>query len=119
MHITIRPNKFEGFSYPLRIVIDREDSNMNHLDEILSNIQAEPLPGRLATIDTTVLSQLAERQANANPLSGRMVGFAVVAAMGMGLVSGVVPGTPTKAAATPSPFGVTTALAPSTLLESG
>ncbi|WP_411291049.1 hypothetical protein [Sphingorhabdus sp.] len=92
---------------------------MDHLDEILINIQAEPLPRRLATIDKIVLSQLAERQGNANPLSGRMAGFAIVAAMGMGLVSGVVPGTPAKAAATPSPFGVTTALAPSTLLESG
>jgi hypothetical protein len=101
------------------MVIDREDSDMTYLDEILSNIQAEPLPGRLATIDNTVLSQLAQRQVNANPLSARMLGFAIVAAMGMGLVSGVVPGTPAKAAATPSPFGVTTALAPSTLLESG
>lgn len=92
---------------------------MNHLDEILSNIQAQPLPSRLASIDDTVFAQLAERQANANPLSERMVGFAIIAAMGMGLVSGVVPGTPAEAAASPSPFGVTTALAPSTLLESG
>ena len=92
---------------------------MNQLDEILSNIQAQPLPSRLASINDTVFVQLAERQANANPLSGRMVGFAIIAAMGMGLVSGVVPGAPAKAAVTPSPFGVATALAPSTLLESG
>lgn len=92
---------------------------MNQLDEILSNIQAQPLPSRLAAINDTVFAQLAERRANANPLSGRMVGFAIIAAMGMGLVSGFVPGAPVETAATPSPFGVTTALAPSTLLESG
>lgn len=119
MPVTVHTNKFEGFSVPLRMVIDREDSNMDHLDEILSNIQAEPLPGRLATIEKSVLLQLAERQAHANPLSGRMAAFAIVAAMGMGLVSGVVPGTPAKATTSPSPFGVTTALAPSSLLESG
>jgi hypothetical protein len=101
------------------MIIDRKDSNMTRLDEILSNMQAEPLPGRLATIDESVLSQLAQRQANTNPLSGRMVGFAIVAAVGMGLASGVAPGAPVEAATTSSPFGVTTALAPSTLLESG
>jgi hypothetical protein len=48
-----------------------------------------------------------------------MIGFAVIAAMGMGLVSTVVPSTPAEAASSLSTFGAPTALAPSTLLDSG
>lgn len=92
---------------------------MSHIDDMLDGLRAQPLPTRLMTIDEAVLSQLSERQANAAPLSGGMIGFAIIAAMGMGLVSTVVPSTSAKAAPSLSPFGAPAALAPSTLLDSG
>jgi hypothetical protein len=92
---------------------------MSHIDEILAELKVAPFPTRLTTIDDAVLSQLAKRQADVVPLSGGMIGFAVIAAMGMGLVSTVVPSTPAEAASSLSTFGAPTALAPSTLLDSG
>ena len=92
---------------------------MSNIDEMLDGLSAAPLPTRLMTIDDAVLSQLSDRQANAGPLSGGMIGFAIIAAMGMGLVSTVVPSTTAKAASGLSPFGAPAALAPSTLLDSG
>lgn len=95
------------------------DTDMSHIDDMLVGLIEAPLPTRLMTIDDAVLSQLSDRQANATPLSSGVIGFAIIAAMGMGLVSAVVPGTPAEAAPTLSPFGAPAALAPSTLLDSG
>jgi hypothetical protein len=95
------------------------DTDMSHIDDMLDGLRAAPLPTRLMTIDDAVLSQLSERRDNAAPLSGGMIGFAIIAAVGMGLVSTVVPSTKAKAASSLSPFGVSAALAPSTLLDSG
>ena len=94
------------------------DRDMSHIDEMLVGLRAAPLPSRLMMIDDAVLSELSDRRANATPLSGSMVGFAIIAAMGMGLVSTVVPSTTAEAASSQSPFGAA-ALAPSTLLDSG
>ena len=95
------------------------DTDMSQIDQMLDGLRAAPLPTRLMTIDDAVLSQLSERRTNATPLSSGMVGFAIIAAMGMGLLSAVVPGTPVEAAPSLSPFGAPAALAPSTLLDSG
>lgn len=95
------------------------DTDMSHIDEMLDGLRTASLPTRLMTIDDAVLLQLSERRANAGPLSGGMIGFAIIAAMGMGLVSAVVPGTSAEAAPSLSPFGAPAALAPSTLLDSG
>lgn len=92
---------------------------MSHIDDMFAGLRAAPLPTQLMTIDDAVLSQLSDRHANASPLSGSMIGFAIIAAMGMGLVSTVVPSTTAEAASSPSPFGAPAALAPSTLLDSG
>ena len=92
---------------------------MARIDDMLDGLRAAPLPTRLMTIDDAVLSQLSERTANSAPLSGGMIGFAIIAAMGMGLASAVVAGTSAKAAPSQLPFGAPTALAPSTLLDSG
>ncbi len=92
---------------------------MSGLDEMLDGLRAAPLPPRLMVIDNAVLSQIAERRASAGPLSGGMIGLAVVAALGMGLAGAVVPGTRAEAAPNLSPFGAPAALAPSTLLDSG
>lgn len=92
---------------------------MARIDDMLDGLRAAPLPTRLMTIDDAVLSQLSERRANAAPLSGGMIGFAIIAAMGMGLASAVVAGTSAKVVPSLLPFGAPTALAPSTLLDSG
>jgi hypothetical protein len=92
---------------------------MSHIDDMLDGLRMAPLPTRLMTIDDAVLSQLSERRAGAAPLSGGMIGFAIVAAMGMGLAGAVVPGTLPEASPSLSPFGASAALAPSTLLDSG
>lgn len=92
---------------------------MSHIDDMLDGLRAAPLPTRLMTIDDAVLSQLSDTQANADPLSGGMIGFAIIAAVGMGVVSTAVPSTTAKAASSLSPFGAPAALAPSTLLDSG
>ena len=95
------------------------DADVNHIDDMLGGLRAAPLPTRLMTIDEAVLSQLSERRADAVPLSGGMIGFAIIAAMGMGVVSTAVPSTSAEAAPSLSPFGAPAALAPSTLLDSG
>lgn len=92
---------------------------MSRIDDMLDGLSAAPLPSRLMMIDDAVLSQLSQRRANAAPLSGSMIGLAIIAAMGMGLVSTVVPSTTAEAASNLSPFGAPAALAPSTLLDSG
>ena len=110
----------EGFAAIARIYgMKFGDTDMSHIDDMLVGLSEAPVPKRLLTIDDAVLSQLSDRQANAAPLSSSMIGFAIIAAMGMGLVSAVVPDTPAEAAPTLSPFGAPAALAPSTLLDSG
>jgi hypothetical protein len=110
----------EGFAAIARICdMKFGDTDMSHIDDMLDGLRAAPLPKRLMTIDEAVLSQLSARRANSDPLSGGMIGFAIIAAAGMGLVSTVVPSTSARAASSLSPFGAPAALAPSTLLDSG
>lgn len=91
---------------------------MNHLDDMLAGISSAPLPTRLMTIDDAVLAQLSERQANAAPLSGSMMGLVLVTALGMGIAGAVFPSAPAQASRHILPFGSAAALAPSTLLDS-
>lgn len=92
---------------------------MRHIDDMLDDLRAAPLPLRLMAIDDAVLSQLADRQSNGAQLSGGVISFAVIAAVGMGLFSSVVLGTSAEAAHSLSPFAASAELAPSTLLDSG
>ena len=92
---------------------------MNNIDDMLAGLSAAPLPTRLMTIDDAVLAQVAERQANAAPLSGSMIGLVLVTAVGMGIAGAVFPSAPAQASRTISPFGAPAGLAPSTLLDSG
>lgn len=92
---------------------------MRHIDDMLDEMRAAPLPSRLLAIDDAVLSQLADRQSNGAQLSGGVISFAVIAAIGMGLFSSVVLGTSAEAAHSLSPFAASAELAPSTLLDSG
>ena len=91
---------------------------MNDIDDMLVGLRAAPLPTRLMTIDDAVLAQLSERQANAVPLSGSMMGLVLITALGMGIAGAVFPNAPAQASRTVSPFGAPAALAPSTLLDS-
>ena len=91
---------------------------MTGLDDMLDGLRSAPLPPRLMAIDDAVLSQLAERREAAAPLSGSVIGFAIIAALGLGLAGATVPGMPAEAASNLSPFGAPAALAPSTLLDS-
>lgn len=92
---------------------------MRHIDDMLDELRAAPLPSRLMAIDDAVLLQFAERQSNGAQLSGGVISFAVIAAVGMGLFSSVVPSTLAESAHSLSPFAASAALAPSTLLDSG
>ena len=92
---------------------------MNDIDDVFAGLRAAPLPTRLMTIDDVVLAQLSERQANAAPLSGSMIGLVLVTALGMGIAGAVFPSAPAQASRTISPFGAPAGLAPSTLLDSG
>jgi hypothetical protein len=94
-------------------------TEMNDIDFMLDRLSAEKLPLRLMEIDDAVLSELSERKANAAPLSNGMICFAVVTALGMGIVGAVLPIAPAQASRSVTPFGAPVALAPSTLLDSG
>ena len=91
---------------------------MGDLDEMLDGMRSAPLPSRLDTIDKGVLLSLSEHQANSVLLSGGMVGFVIIAAMGMGVLSTIIPGSSVETGPSLSPFSATVALAPSTLLGS-
>lgn len=91
---------------------------MSGIDEVLDELREVAIPPRLMAIDVAVLSELAKRRSNAAPLSGGVIGFAVVAALGMGFAGSLVPGTRAEAAPGRSPFGAPSALAPSSLLDS-
>ena len=89
---------------------------MNNLDEMLAQLGRAPLPPRLALMDGAVFSAMAERlgSSSSNPL--RSLSIAAIAALAFGIVSAGFSGSPAAAASSASPFGVPSALAPSSLL---
>lgn len=89
---------------------------MSNLDEMLAQIGRAPLPARLAMMDDAVFSALAEQHGNSAGNSLRSLGLAAIAALAFGVISTGFPGSLASAAPSVSPFGVPSALAPSSLL---
>ena len=89
---------------------------MSNLDEMLAQLGGVPLPPRLAMIDETIFSALAEQQNSLATNSLRSLSIAAIAALALGIVSTGFSGGPALAASSVSPFGVPPALAPSSLL---
>lgn len=84
---------------------------MANLDEMLTQLGNAPLDARLAGIDEAVLAGLAAHDTTS---ATRSIAFAAVAALAFGVFSAGFAGSP--ATASVSPFGVPSALAPSSLL---
>ena len=90
---------------------------MSNLDEMLAQIGGAPIPPRLAMLDVAVFSALAEQQRSSASNSLRSLSLAAIAALTFGIISTGFSGSPASAAASSvSPFGVPSALAPSSLL---
>ena len=89
---------------------------MSNLDEILAQLGGMPLPPRLAMIDETVFSALAEQQKTLASSSFRSLSIAAIAALVFGVVSTGFSSSPALAASSVSPLGVPAALVPSSLL---
>ena len=86
---------------------------MANLDEMLTQLGNAPLDARLAGIDEAVLAGLAAHDTTS---ATRSIAFAAVAALAFGVFSAGFAGSPATATASVSPFGVPSALAPSSLL---
>lgn len=91
---------------------------MTDIDAALARLREMPVHPRLASIDAAVLAGVAMHAAGPRPLSGNVFGAAALAALTIGVVGSVLPGTPVRAASV-APFGTPPALAPSSLLGSG
>ena len=89
---------------------------MNNLDDMLARIGGAPLPPRLAMMDDAVFSALAEHQRSAAGGSLRLLSIAAIAALAFGVLSAGFVGSPATATPSATPFGVPSALAPSSLL---
>ncbi|OYZ15788.1 MAG: hypothetical protein B7Y35_06940 [Sphingomonadales bacterium 28-64-96] len=90
---------------------------MDDLDEALHRLRAQPVPRRLAALETDVLMRIdIERRARALN-SGPALGLAAVLALGVGIGAAILPGG-SAVAAPASPLVAGSALAPSTLLAS-
>lgn len=89
---------------------------MSNLDEMLTRIGSSPLPLHLATMDEAVIAGLAAHQASLGAGMLRPASFAAVAALVIGVASAGLSGSPAVAAPSLTPFGPSSALAPSTLL---
>jgi hypothetical protein len=85
---------------------------MDDIDEALTKLARAPLPAVLDGLEARVLAQIATPRAA--PISFG-VGAVAVAALAIGMVGAGVPATPSTAAPL-SPFGISSPLAPSTLL---
>lgn len=86
---------------------------MSNLDDMLAQIGNAPLPSRLAMMDEAVFAGLAQYDRSS---AAKSFGIAVVVALAVGVVGAGLPGTPAVAAPTATPFGVPSALVPSSLL---
>lgn len=86
---------------------------MTNLDEMLTKLGNAPLDPRLAGIDDAVFAGLAARDTTS---ATRSIGLSAVAALVIGVVSTVLPGTLAVASPSVTPFGAPPALAPSSLL---
>ena len=88
---------------------------MTDLDTLLARLRDQPAPGDLAAIDAAVLDELSRRKAM-HPIGPGAMSIAAACAMAVGIVSTVLPSRPVDAS-TLSPFGMSPALTPSSLLD--
>lgn len=87
---------------------------MNDIDEILEMLRSAALPDKLLQIDGAALAAIGR----ARSIEARNTSVVAAAmALVVGVMGSALPPSPAKAAMT-SPFGLTTPLAPSTLLAS-
>ncbi|MFC3098360.1 hypothetical protein [Alteraurantiacibacter palmitatis] len=88
---------------------------MNELDRLLGHLRAAPAPDRLAGIDGEVLAAVSARRAGSMAVSNASFALVAVLALFVGIIgSGVTQPHPMRMPL--APFGVPSALAPSTLL---
>jgi hypothetical protein len=88
---------------------------MDDLDATLRRLRGLPTDPRLETIDSAVLATVTDRRLNGTPLPGAVFGVAATLALGAGVLATALP--PSDASVpSAAPFGVPSALAPSTLL---
>ncbi len=87
---------------------------MTDLDDTLSRLAAAPVPYGLAAIDDAVLTRLTLRGVQ---IPASALGLAAVASLLAGVAGAALPSTRAEAA-TSAPFGLPSALAPSSLLAS-
>ena len=91
---------------------------MNDIDAMLARLRDAPVHSGLAMIDAAVFDELAARAEAPPPLGAKAFSAAAVMALAVGIAGAALPGAP--ASVNPiSPFGAPSALAPSTLLETG
>jgi hypothetical protein len=88
---------------------------MNDLDAALRRLRGLPADSRLETIDAAVLAAVTDRRLNGTPLPGAVFGAAATLALGAGLLATTLPSADAGIQSA-APFGVPSALAPSTLL---
>lgn len=89
---------------------------MINLDDMLSQLGDAPVHPALASMDEAVMAGLAADQASLGAGMLRPASVAAVAALVIGVASAGLSGAPAVAASSLTPFGPTSALAPSTLL---
>ena len=87
---------------------------MDDLDELLGRLRDLPVDPRLTAMDGAVMIGLNAHRERSTTL--RSAALAGLVALTLGMAASVVPGVPAQAAA---PFGVPSALAPSSLLVGG
>ena len=87
---------------------------MTDIDAMLARLRESPVHPGLAMIDASVLAELATCEKAPAPLGTRAFGMAAIMALAIGVAGSAFPGAPATAAVLP--VGVSSALAPSTLL---
>jgi hypothetical protein len=92
---------------------------MTDLDDVLGKLGTSPVPAALASIDAAVFAGLTRRRAASSATSGRVMGIAAAAALGIGVAAAALPETAAQAAPALPPFGISATLAPSNLLGDG
>lgn len=85
---------------------------MNEIDEALARLARAPVPSALDGLEARVLARITTPRA---AQAGMGVGLVAIAALAIGMVGAGVPASP-GATASLSPLGMSSPLAPSTLL---
>lgn len=85
---------------------------MDDIDEALARLARAPIPAALDGLEAHVLARIATPPASR---AGFSVGAIMVAALAIGMIGAGIPASPSTAASL-SPLGMSSPLAPSTLL---